>query len=347
MAKINNFDADEKILRYTDKLDRFFNGHKTLIVTELDLTNRCNNQCPGCCGVNSNGAELSKQQIDWIVNSLVAMECKGVILSGGGEPLLSPHFCYAVRRLKQSGILLGLNSNGLALNRELSELIADNFEYFRISLDAAGPALYEKTHGMPKSVFEKTCTNIRLFAQIKQERSSSISFGVGFLTNAETLSEMESFVSLVKETGADFAQFRPFTGDLCDVSEEYLRLKEKYETEQFAVRASMQKYREMQQLLHGGRGDKRTYNKCRGMFFSTVITADAKVFACLHHRQEAQYHLGTITDSVSLEDIFRSARMREVYESIDCSACPTLCRNDVFNRTLDALSLDITHSAFL
>ena len=44
---INNFNADEKIMQYMDKLDYFFNGHKTLIVTELDLTNRCNNRCPG------------------------------------------------------------------------------------------------------------------------------------------------------------------------------------------------------------------------------------------------------------------------------------------------------------
>ena len=50
MMKINNFNSDEKILRYTGKIDYFFNSHKTLIVTELDLTNKCNHRCPGCCG---------------------------------------------------------------------------------------------------------------------------------------------------------------------------------------------------------------------------------------------------------------------------------------------------------
>ena len=73
----------------------------------------------------------------------------------------------------------------------------------------------------------------------------------------------------------------------------------------------MQKYREMGTL------GERPYNKCSGMFFSTVITANAKVFACLHHRQDDKYFLGDITDKDSLENIFRSARMREVYESID------------------------------
>lgn len=341
MKTVNNFNADQKISKYMDKLDYFFNGHKTLIVTELDLTNKCNNRCPGCCGVNGNGAELSRHQVDLVIDSIARMEGKGVILSGGGEPLISPQFSYAVRELRNRGIKLGLNSNGLAITEELAELIANNFEYFRISLDAASPELYKKTHGMPEAGFKKTVDNIRLFADVKKKLNSPISFGVGFLTSDMTVSEMEDFVVLVKNQGADFAQFRPFTGDMCDVSDEYLRLKEKYESPEFAVRASVHKYREMKT------GGSRDYDKCRGMFFSTVITADAKVFACLHYRQQDQYYLGQITDETSLEDIFRSARMREVYESIDCSKCPTMCRNDVFNRTLEEYSLDVTHSEFL
>lgn len=340
-VSVNNFNADEKIMRHLDKLDYFFNGHKTLIVTEFDLTNRCNNRCPGCCGVKENGAELSRHQIDLLVDGLANMNNRGVILSGGGEPLISPHFSYAVRKFRQHGMKLGLNSNGLALTRELAELIADNCEYFRISLDAASPELYMKTHGMPAAAFEKVIENIKLFAQVKKERQSSVSFGVGFLTSSMTSDEMEAFVQLSRDCGVDFAQFRPFTGDFLDISEEYLRLKEKYETDNFAVRASMQKYREMRD------GGTREYSKCRGMFFSTVVTADAKMFACLHHRQKEEYFLGQVTDEVSVEDIFRGPRIREVYEKMDCSNCPTLCRNDTFNRTLETLSLDVTHCEFL
>ena len=340
-SNINNFNADEKILHYIDKLDYFFNGHKTLIVTELDLTNRCNNRCPGCCGVKENGAELSRQQVDLIIKSLAEMDNKGVILSGGGEPLISPWFSYAVNELKKNGMKLGVNSNGLALTEELAALIADNCEYFRISLDAASQVMYQKTHGMPDTAFKKTVENIKLFSEIKAARNSSASFGVGFLTSQDTAPEMEDFVVLARENGADFAQFRPFTGDMYDITEEYLRLKKIYETSDFGVRASVQKYREM-----GAKG-KRNYDKCRGMFFSSVITADAKVFACLHYRQEKDYYLGEITENCSLADIFRSSRMREVYERTDCSGCPAMCRNDVFNRTLNALSLDIIHSEFL
>lgn len=341
IPSINNFNANEKILHYPNKIDYFFNSHKTLIVTELDLTNRCNNRCPGCCGVNGNNAELSQQQVELIIKSLADMDNQGVILSGGGEPLMSPWFSYAVLELKRAGMKLGLNSNGLALTKELAELIAKNCEYFRISLDAASPEMYLKTHGMPAAAFQKTVDNIKLFSKVKVASCSSISFGVGFLTSQDTAPEMEQFVALVKDAGADFAQFRPFTGDMYDVTDEYLRLKKKYEMPGFGVRASVQKYQEMKNK------GQRDYDKCRGMFFSTVITADAKVFACLHYRQNEEYYLGQITEDCSLTDIFRSSRMREVFENIDCSKCPELCRNDVFNRTLNTLSLDVVHSEFL
>lgn len=341
MIKTNNFNADQKMLKHIDKLDYFFNGHKTLVVTELDLTNKCNNKCPNCCGINENGAELTKEQIDLIAEGLRIMENRGVILSGGGEPLISPHFEYAVNLLRKNGMKLGLNSNGLALTEEKAEIIVDNCEYFRISLDAGTPEMYMKTHGMPQRAFEKVIENCKMFAKIRDERGSHTSYGIGFLTSEMTQKDMEQFVVLARDCGADFAQFRPFTGDVLDVTDKIKELQNKYNSDKFKVTASMQKYREM---ITGG---ERTYSRCRGMFFSTVITADAKMFACLHYRQSEKHFLGRITEDHSVEDIFKSARIREVYQSIDCSDCPILCRNDVFNRTLDTLDLEVNHIEFM
>lgn len=340
--KINNFNSDEKILCYHGKIDYFFNAHKTLIVTELDLTNKCNHRCPGCCGHNENNAELSKEQVESVVANLRAMENKGVILSGGGEPTISPHFEYAIKSLKNAGQNVGLNSHGMNLNERLNEIIAENLEYFRISLDAGSAEMYEKIHGMKPKHFEKTLQNIENFAKTKQRLGSKISFGVGFLTSNITQGDMESFVRLVKECGADFAQFRPFIGDKLDISQKVLELKQKYEDSTFKIVASYQKYKEMESLAQNERG----YSKCHGMFFSTVISADFKVWACLHFRQSEKHFLGDL-ERQSLEEIWKGARIREVYNAIDCTKCPILCRNDSFNRTLDKLSLDIVNSEFL
>lgn len=220
------------------------------------------------------------------------------------------------------------------------ELIASNLEYFRISLDAGSEEMYLKIHGMNAKSFAKTLENIEKFAKTKQRLNSKTSFGVGFLTSSTTECDMESFVKIVKDRGADFAQFRPFTGDSLDITPKLEELRSKYEDSNFKIVASYQKYKEMHNIKDRG------YNKCHGMFFSTVISADFKVWACLHFRQSKRHLLGDLRDE-SLEDIWRGSRIREVYNSIDCSSCPILCRNDSFNRTLNKLNLSITNSEFL
>jgi MoaA/NifB/PqqE/SkfB family radical SAM enzyme len=67
MIQTNGFNADEKILNYIDKLNYFFNIGKTLVVTELDLTNRCNNRCPTCIGKNDIEDELTWNEIQSII----------------------------------------------------------------------------------------------------------------------------------------------------------------------------------------------------------------------------------------------------------------------------------------
>lgn len=340
MKKINNFNSDEKILRYTNKIDYFFNSHKTLVVTELDLTNKCNHRCPGCCGHNENNAELSKEQVEAVVEGLKSLDNKGVILSGGGEPTISPYFEYAISLIKKAGMNIGLNSHGMSLDENKARIIAENLEYFRISLDAGSPEMYGKIHGMKPHHFEKTLENIAMFARIKKELNSKTSFGVGFLTSELTQEDMEPFVRLVKERGADFAQFRPFTGNTLDILPYLEELRKKYEDNDFKIVASYQKYKEMVDVSYRG------YDKCHGMFFSTVISADFKVWACLHFRQSEKHFLGDLREQ-TLEEIWRGSRIREVYESINCSECPILCRNDSFNRTLNKLSLEVTNSEFL
>lgn len=340
----NGFNSSEKILHHIDKLDNFFNAGKTLVVTEFDLTNKCNNNCPACVGVKENGSELTWDEIKMIVHDLKELGNRGVIVSGGGEPLLHPKFVETLELLKNSGMEIGLNSNGLALDREKALAIAKYCTYFRISLDAGTPEMYKKTHGMPEKCFEKVIENIKLMADVKKETDSAVSFTVGFLTSEMTRCDMEAFVKICKENGAGAAQFRPFTGDETDISEELLRLKKTYDCETFHVAGSLQKYN----LFGTGAKECKNYTKCRGMFFSTVVTADAKMFACLHHRQDNNYLIGDMRgEGKTLKEVWNSYRKWMIYEQIDISLCPPFCRNDSFNRVLDDLDKDCIHKEFM
>ncbi len=341
MLQTNNFNSHEKILKYTDKLNSFFHVHQTLIVTELDLTNQCNNRCPRCIGRRYQNFALSRDEIEQISNGLKNLDNRGVILSGGGDPLLHPDFVEAVKLLRQNGMRIGVNSNGLALTECQALTIAEYCDYFRISLDAGTPELYQNIHGMDPKYFEKVIRNIKMMCQIKNHTGSRLSFGTGFLTDKSTVDDMEVFVLLSKECGVDFAQFRPFQGDSTDISESYNRIKSKYETDSFKVLASVQKY----QKFH--KRNIRTYDKCRGMFFSTVITANARIYACLHHRQDERFLIGDLRAGDTLEKAWRSYKKWYVYETMNVAECPALCRNDNINDLLFTLDQDVVHKEFL
>ena len=336
----NSFNAQEKILHYPEKLNSFFNGNKTLIVTEFDLTNRCNNRCPQCIGSKEGGDELTWEEIQQIVADLRALGNQGFILSGGGEPLIHKDFIKTLNLIRRSGMKAGVNSNGLALTEEIATAIADNCEYFRISLDAGTPEVYKYTHGMDEADFNKVLDNMRLMADVKKKLGSGISFVTGFLTNAQTVHDMEAFVKVSKECGVGVAQFRPFQDDTTQIRGKYDELKSKYEDENFKVLYSRQKYEEF------GSISERGYTKCRGMFFSTVITANARMYACLHHRQNPGYLIADMRAGEPLIDMW-NYRKWMVYHGTDATKCPQLCRNDSFNKLLESLATEAAHKEFL
>ena len=339
--KVNKFNAYDKILQYQDKLNYFFNGYKTLISIELDLTNLCNNKCPDCTGVNDNSAALTFKQIKKLIDELSEIfHVESIVISGGGEPLIHPNFSDVLYYIKQKGIKIGLNSNGLALDEEKAKAILECCSYFRISLDAGTPDIYTKTHGMDQNSFNKVIDNIKMFSCMKKQLDSKIGFGTGFLTSELTKGDIFDFFRLSKECGVGFAQLRPFTGDFTSIENEFNKSKEMFEDENFKVTASIHKYSRFND------GEKRPYSKCYGMFFNTVVTADFKVFACIHHRQKQNYFLGDLNET-TLKEIWNSSRIREVFETIDCNDCPYFCRNDDINRALNSISKPVFHKEFL
>lgn len=339
--EINEFNAFEKIFKHYDKLDYFFNRHKTLISVELDLTNLCNSCCPDCTGVKEKKASLTFGQVKKLADELADIfEAKSIIISGGGEPLLHPDFIKMIYYIRNKGLKIGLNSNGLALDEKKAKAIIECCSYFRISLDAGTKEMYKKTHGMDEKAFLKVADNIKMFARVRKELKGDVAFGTGFLTNEMTKPDILNFFKLSKGLGVDFAQLRPFTGDITKVDEELRKAKELYEDKNFKVTASFHKYNCFDEK------NKRPYKKCLGMFFNTVVTADFRVFACLHHRQKEKYLIGDLNKS-TLRELWASLRIIEVFDKIDFSDCPFLCRNNDINRGLEYISKPINHVEFL
>lgn len=323
----------DKILSHIDRVHDWLDGKNPPPITaELDLTNRCNNACPKCIGFRQPLVDLKEPKK--IIKEVVKFGVRGLIFSGGGEPLLHPEFTDCVKYATGLGVDVAVISNGLAMTKEISGEIKPYCIWIRISLDAGTAKTYKKIHGV--NGFGKVRQNIKDLAETKGRAT----IGVGFLTNKDTIGEMLLATKFCKEAGVDYIQFRPFHYDFTLIDKE-LADCQKLATDKFEVLYSKDKYECMKSSDYG-----RNYTICYGQQFATTIAATGKVYVCCHFRANSKYCLGDIYKS-SFAEIWNSRQRQKAVRSINLKECVPLCRCNSFNKILFAVKQKKEHWNFL
>ena len=127
-------------------------------MVNIDLTNRCNLNCP-ICFANSNAAgrvyELSWEQIDHVIESIAALRPHPVVCVqfAGGEPTLHPYFLHAVNKSKYKGFSqIQAASNGVRFARSsaFAEAAAEaGLDVVYLQFDGMSDDIYRQTRGRP------------------------------------------------------------------------------------------------------------------------------------------------------------------------------------------------------
>lgn len=340
--------GQNKILQHQDKLMEWQLGRdNTLITAEIDLTNRCNHKCPKCTGwaKGLTADQLDTGEAKSYITELSEHGVRGLIFTGGGEPLLHPDVYELIDYAWQDKLDVGLITNGTLLpdyDVWAQRLLLSRCKWIRVSLDAGDPETYMRTHGMPEKTFSTTLSRIRsLCVQRTRMKTPEPIIGTGYLTGLGTSSydQMARFVEWSLDLGVDYAQFRPMHYDQTDVKDHILDLQREYNRETFKVTASWQKYNRF--------GEKsRPYRVCHGINFCTTIGADAKVYLCCHKRGMPGMVLGDLRTQPFTEIWANRQKVFDRLVNLD-AICPPLCRCDEFNRLLWEMDKPKTHINFL
>lgn len=346
--EVKQFSSD-KILRHLDRVNEWMEGGNPVPITvELDLTDVCNHRCPECAGHyfrNRKSNSLSLGLITDIINQLVGIGVRGLIFTGGGEPLCS---CYAMKAVKLAydlGIDIGFITNGSLINKETADVLVKCCIWIRVSLDAASAETFKETHGMNGQEFTNILDNIKLLVEAK--RDNLVTIGVGYLTSETTRDEMLTATILCRNLKVDYIQFRPLqvrngnNFEYCQkgVREQIYKLFS-YSTDDFAVLYSKHKYET------GEKGNGRCYGKCYGQQFVTVIDANGCMYICCHMRGNEKYFIGDLRKD-NFITIWNSSRRQEVVKRIDFKDCIPLCRDNTFNQILWNIKQSRKHINFL
>lgn len=338
MSDVRIFSSD-KILQHLDRVLPWLKGKNVPPVTiELDLTNRCNNNCPWCIGGRKNEKDLVGPFE--IIDQIVSFKIKAITFTGGGEPLLYPQVLEVVEYAHKNGLDVGFITNGLLLDEGKAKVLLKNCIWIRVSLDASNARDYHYTHGLRPVNFRQVVKNIGILARTKKKMKSKCTVGVGYLTNQRLLKGMLPATKICRDLGVDYIQFRPLHYDFTDISQELKKCK-KLETKNFLVLYSAAKYRLMKDSNLG-----RDYKVCYGHQFAAVICADGDMTLCCHTRGNKKFVLGNIYKN-TLVEIWNSAQRKKAIANIDLKKCVPLCRCNTFNQVLWNLKQKPDHVNFL
>lgn len=341
---MNPFDG-QKLLRWPDRVAYWAtHGHGLApISVELDLTDRCGHDCPACSSgrtrTDDTAATMPKATAMALIDELAAFGVRAVVLIGGGDPLMHPNAPEIIRHAADTGLSVGVVTNGQCLKSAAREAIAGHAEWVRISLDAATPQTWARVHGMSADRFQEHLDNIRAMAEHPNRKAV---VGIGMLVDDRSLGEVYEAARLARDLGADYIQFRPFNGGTTDASTAIRTAKEELDSDSFTVNASWNKY----DLIVGGVRYVKPYSQCYYHEFSCVIRANGCMHICCDMRCPAGL-IGDVTKR-GFAAVWKQKTQALVNERIgDMSGCPPLCKGNSYNLLLDQVVRPKMHEEFL
>jgi MoaA/NifB/PqqE/SkfB family radical SAM enzyme len=287
---------DEKILYWVDRISKIEEGtFVPPVCCEIDPSNACQLNCQFCFYKNhlkGNHQHLPLPIYIQLLNSLEHLGTKGVTFTGGGEPLMNPHFQEMFDLAVQQGFEVGLITNGVFLDRVKG---IERFKFIRVSLDAATRETYTKVKG--KDYFDRVLANVRMAVGVCE------TVGLAFVVCEDNKLEMQLADDLAESLDVSYIQFKPVVFENGEIFSgfEPPRNNKSIRTDRWRATDSL---------------------PCLVAHLVGVVGADSQVYFCCQHRGNKNMVVGNL-EKESFETIWQ--RRPAFVQRVDPALCPQ-CR---------------------
>lgn len=184
----------------------------------IEISNKCNANCPVCLGDNQNTFEMSLEEIRGLVEGAIRDQGQiGVLTLSGGEPTSHPQFFEILGLLNRPEIgRINLNSNGLRMAREpefVSRLRQHPKVYVSLHFDGRGAeAIRGIKPELQAQALERLCeagvSVVPLILGVRDINEQELGALVpALLQRSKAIKTV--IVSLMAYTGANGSRFKP------------------------------------------------------------------------------------------------------------------------------------------
>lgn len=314
----------------------------------IEPTSRCNElcqQCPRTLLSREEDRDLTFDEFRRIVDQFPKLE--RVVLHGLGEPLLNKELPGMIRYLKDRGVYVLFNSNGILLNEKRGRaLIESGLDEYRLSMDGSSREMYAYVRGV--DAFDKIWRNVKAFIALQRSLDASKpAVSLWFTAMRENLPELPGLVDLATNAGIKEIYLQRlvyFDQGLAASKQSLFRRSSQEELE--LVKSCEQTCRErgitfraagsaapLESLIRDF--GERPWSGCNRPYTLTYITSSGNVLSCCFapfgHRSAHEYKEERVLGNVfqqSIENIWHGERykaFRRAFESDQparhCSQC--------------------------
>ncbi len=344
-----------KLMYHIKRVASWLDGEKIYpIYMEISPSGTCNHRC-SFCSVDFMGFKknfLDAPVLIERISELSSLGIKSIMFAGEGEPFLHKDMSKIIVHTKNSGIDVGITTNGVLMRPGISDAILDSVEWIKISLNAGTPETYSKIHGTSAEDFNKVVSNMEYAVKRRSRQKSKCVLGLQILLIPENSHEVITLARRAKDMGVDYLVVKPYTHHHLN-KHKYEVMYKKYEAlEQELLQLNTESFhtifraRAMEKWDH----KKREYQKCLALPFWSYIDSLGNVWGCSAHLLDDRFNYGSIYKN-TFKEIWEGRKRAEnlalMSTSFDIGSCKMNCRMDEVNRYLDELKHLPDHVNFI
>jgi wyosine [tRNA(Phe)-imidazoG37] synthetase (radical SAM superfamily) len=187
---------------------------------DVDITQRCTSACVFCFSrpyysrSAYRGSVTGLAELSQLLEDLAARGTRSIRYCGGGDPLTHPDIEPLLRSPRKCGLRSCVITNGDLLDDRLADVVFDEVDHLRWSVNAATNATRRKLHrpGLVSNELTRIFESVERIADRRRrerpgERRPMI--WATFLVMAENLEEVVPVTESLKRIGVDSLSFRP------------------------------------------------------------------------------------------------------------------------------------------
>jgi len=341
------FDS-HKLMYHCDRVGDFTRtGDCYPLYLEISPVGSCNHRCIFCAYdfIGHPNRKLETGRLMRFIDEIKQAGVRSVLYAGEGEPLLHADISKIIRHTKQSGIDVGLFTNGHLLHEKLAREITPSLTFIRFSFNAGNRQTYAAIHQVKEDSFDAVVGNIASVAFLKRKKKLAVDIGIQFVLLPENADSLLVAVKTIRKTGADYFVIKPFVHQS---NQQSYRPKKDFGGRPVsalldtAERLSGPHFKVIARKASFDAYGKRNYRHCCGTSFISVLNSAGDVATCLPYWDKKKFVFGNIYAS-SFKDLWNSARRKRIKKyletTLDVRKCPPNCRPHAINDFL----WEITH----